>query len=202
MSEKHPAQTYRQPSTRLPRTAAREPEFCVAFSCGTLVSGLRGEGAAALDGLPRRAGYTSGTARRLNPGLYYSGQLLWRSRRRRGGPAMRMRSAIARIVPEETICDPVHAISANSAGTVSDSNVATAESVALRLFTVSPGRGRRPAGPYDIVIEGNLISGMIAFDPVTADRRGRTERPNGDCVVEATGVCVMQHLWPAHAAEC
>ena len=47
----------------------------------------------------------------------------------------------------------------------------------IRGAMVIPGHGGPPAGPYDIVIEGNMITEMIAFDPVAAERRGNTVRP-------------------------
>lgn len=68
----------------------------------------------------------------------------------------------------------------------------------IRGAMVIPGHGGPPAGPYDIVIEGNTITEMIAFDPVTAERRGRTERPTGDRVIDATGMYVMPGMFDLH----
>ena len=50
----------------------------------------------------------------------------------------------------------------------------------IRNAMVVPGHGGPPNGPFDIVISGNTITEMTPFDPVTAARRGRTERPTGD----------------------
>ena len=63
---------------------------------------------------------------------------------------------------------------------------------------VIPGHGGPPAGPYDIVIEGNVISEMIPFDAVTAERRGSTQRPTGDRVIDATGMYVMPGMIDLH----
>ncbi len=68
----------------------------------------------------------------------------------------------------------------------------------IRGAMVIPGHGGPPAGPYDIVIEGNTITEMIAFDPVTAARRGTTVRPTGDRVIDATGMYVMPGMLDLH----
>ena len=63
---------------------------------------------------------------------------------------------------------------------------------------VIPGHGGPPVGPYDIVIEGNVITEMTPFDPVTAERRGDTERAGGDRVIDATGKYVMPGMIDLH----
>lgn len=68
----------------------------------------------------------------------------------------------------------------------------------IRGAMVIPGHGGPPAGPYDIVVEGNTITEMIPFDPVAAERRGRTERPTGDRVIDATGKYVMPGMFDLH----
>jgi hypothetical protein len=68
----------------------------------------------------------------------------------------------------------------------------------IRGAHVIPGHGGPPAGPYDIVIEGNVITEMLPFDPVAAERRGRTERPTGDRVIDATGMFVMPGMFDLH----
>lgn len=68
----------------------------------------------------------------------------------------------------------------------------------IRGAMVIPGHGGPPAGPYDIVVEGNTITEMIPFDPVAAERRGRTERPTGDRVIDATGMFVMPGMLDLH----
>ena len=68
----------------------------------------------------------------------------------------------------------------------------------IRGAMVIPGHGGPPVGPYDIVIEGNRIAQMIPFDPVTAARRGDTDRPSGDRVIDATGMVVMPGMIDLH----
>lgn len=72
------------------------------------------------------------------------------------------------------------------------------ERLVIRGAMVIPGHGGPPAGPYDIVIEGNVIEEMIPFDPVTAERRGDVQRPTGDRVIDATGMYVMPGMIDLH----
>ena len=68
----------------------------------------------------------------------------------------------------------------------------------IRGAMVIPGHGGPPAGPYDIVIERNVITEMIPFDPVTAERRGAASRPTGDRVIDADGKFVMPGMIDLH----
>jgi hypothetical protein len=68
----------------------------------------------------------------------------------------------------------------------------------IRGAMVIPGHGGPPVGPYDIVVEGNVITEMIPFDPVTAERRGDTERPTGDRVIDAEGMYVLPGMIDLH----
>ena len=68
----------------------------------------------------------------------------------------------------------------------------------IRGAMVIPGHGGPPAGPYDIVIERNMITEMIPFDPVTAERRGESSRPTGDRIIDATGRFVMPGMIDLH----
>jgi hypothetical protein len=68
----------------------------------------------------------------------------------------------------------------------------------IRGAMVIPGHGGPPAGPYDIVIERNMIVDMIPFDPVTAERRGESSRPTGDRIIDATGKYVMPGMIDLH----
>lgn len=68
----------------------------------------------------------------------------------------------------------------------------------IRNAMVIPGHGGPPVGPYDIVIERNVITEMIPFDPVTAERERGRERPTGDRVIEANGMYVMPGLIDLH----
>src|SRR5688572_15417430 len=68
----------------------------------------------------------------------------------------------------------------------------------IRGAMVIPGHGGPPAGPYDIVIERNVITEMIPFDPVTAERRGESSRPTGDRIIDANGKFVMPGMIDLH----
>ena len=68
----------------------------------------------------------------------------------------------------------------------------------IRGAMVIPGHGGPPAGPYDILIEGNTITQMVPFDPVAAERRGNAT-PNGDRVIEPPGCMSCQNDRSAHA---
>ncbi|RYD48230.1 MAG: amidohydrolase, partial [Sphingomonadales bacterium] len=63
---------------------------------------------------------------------------------------------------------------------------------------VIPGHGGPVAGPYDIVIEGNKITEMIALDPVTLGRGEGVAHPTGDRVIDATGKYVMPGMIDLH----
>ncbi len=68
----------------------------------------------------------------------------------------------------------------------------------IRGAMVIPGWGGPPIGPFDIIVEKNIIKEMIAFDPVSAERRGETDRPSGDRVIDATGKYVLPGLIDLH----
>jgi hypothetical protein len=68
----------------------------------------------------------------------------------------------------------------------------------IRGAMVIPGHGGPPAGPYDIVIERNVITEMIPFDPVSAERRGASSRPTGDRIIDADGKFVMPGMIDLH----
>ncbi len=68
----------------------------------------------------------------------------------------------------------------------------------IQNVMVIPGHGGPLVGPYDIVIEGNTISQMTPFDPVTAERRGETQRAQGDRVIDGSGKYVMPGMIDLH----
>lgn len=72
------------------------------------------------------------------------------------------------------------------------------KSLVIRNAMVIPGHGGPPAGPYDIKIEGNMITQMVPFDPVAAERRGAGERMTGDRIIEAEGKYVMPGMIDLH----
>jgi cytosine/adenosine deaminase-related metal-dependent hydrolase len=68
----------------------------------------------------------------------------------------------------------------------------------IRNAMVIPGHGGPPAGPYDILIEGNMITQMVPFDPVAAERRANAQRLTGDRIIEANGMYVMPGMIDLH----
>ncbi len=68
----------------------------------------------------------------------------------------------------------------------------------IRNAMVIPGHGGPPVGPFDIVIERNMITEMIPFDPVTAERRDDNTRAQGDRVIDAAGMYVMPGMIDLH----
>jgi Dihydroorotase and related cyclic amidohydrolases len=65
----------------------------------------------------------------------------------------------------------------------------------IRNAMVVSGNGTPAAGPYDIVVEGNRITQMLALDPVSL---GSKKRPTGDAEIDATGKYVLPGLINAH----
>lgn len=73
-----------------------------------------------------------------------------------------------------------------------------APSLVIRNALVIEGNGTPAIGPFDIVLEGNRITAMVALDPV-AVRNGNARRPTADTEIDATGKVVMPGLINAHA---
>jgi hypothetical protein len=65
--------------------------------------------------------------------------------------------------------------------------------------TVVDGNGTPASGPKDIVIENNVITNVIALDPVALSRGGRGNAVQADAVIDATGKYVLPGLINAHA---
>ncbi|MCA2986704.1 MAG: amidohydrolase family protein [Gemmatimonas sp.] len=72
------------------------------------------------------------------------------------------------------------------------------KALVIRNAMVIPGHGGPPAGPYDIKVEGNLITEMVPFDPVTAERAGARPRMTGDRIIDAGGKFVMPGMIDLH----
>lgn len=72
------------------------------------------------------------------------------------------------------------------------------KSLVIRNAMVIPGHGGPPAGPYDIMIEGNMITQMIPFDLVAAERSGSRTRMTGDRVIDAEGKYIMPGMIDLH----
>src|SRR5690348_12423769 len=71
----------------------------------------------------------------------------------------------------------------------------------VRNATIADGNGTPARGPFDIVVEGNTITQVVALDPV-AMRGGSGRRPPGGAgtvEIDATGKYVLPGLINAHA---
>lgn len=71
----------------------------------------------------------------------------------------------------------------------------------IRNATVVDGNGTPARGPFDVVMEGNTITQMVALDPV-AMKGGRARRPvagPGGAEIDGTGKYVLPGLINAHA---
>jgi hypothetical protein len=71
----------------------------------------------------------------------------------------------------------------------------------IRNAIIEDGNGTPAKGPFDIVVEGNTITQLVATDPVSlggrSDRRPRAEP--GTVEIDATGKYVLPGLIDAHA---
>ena len=72
------------------------------------------------------------------------------------------------------------------------------DKLVIQNIMVIPGHGGPPVGPYDIVIEKNMITEMTPLDPVTAKRRGDTDRAKGDRLIDGTGLYAMPGMSDLH----
>lgn len=91
---------------------------------------------------------------------------------------------------------PALAQQAGGAGQFGDLAAGPYDRLVIRGAMVIPGHGGPPTGPYDIVIEGDSIADMHAFD--ADDPPPASERPSGDRVIEADGDYVMPGMIDLH----
>ncbi|HXH06297.1 MAG TPA: amidohydrolase family protein [Vicinamibacterales bacterium] len=76
----------------------------------------------------------------------------------------------------------------------------------IRNATIVSGRGEPgtnratpPEGPVDLVIEKGVITNIVPLDPVNTRNRGGRGRPEGDRVLDASGMYVIPGLVEMHA---
>lgn len=70
--------------------------------------------------------------------------------------------------------------------------------IVIRNATLVDGSGKPAAGPFDIVIENDVIAQIAAFDPVAA-KEGRAKRPaQGELEIDAAGKYVLPGLINLH----
>ncbi len=67
----------------------------------------------------------------------------------------------------------------------------------IRNALVIEGNGTPTRGPFDIVVEGNRITDLVALDPV-AVKEGRQRRPQGGAEIDASGKYVLPGLINLH----
>ncbi len=68
----------------------------------------------------------------------------------------------------------------------------------IRNATVVDGSGKPAAGPFDIVVENDLIKEIVSIDPVAA-KEGKARRPAaGEVEIDATGKYVLPGLINLH----
>ncbi len=111
--------------------------------------------------------------------------------------AIRPDSAVIRVIRVLGV-SAVIALRADAQSTFGNLAAGPYNRLVIRGAMVIPGHGGPPAGPYDIVIERNVITEMIPFDPVSAESRGASSRPTGDRVIEADGKYVMPGMIDLH----
>ena len=70
--------------------------------------------------------------------------------------------------------------------------------LAIRNALVIDGNGTPTRGPVDIIVEGSVITEIVALDPV-ALRAGRSRRSPADAEIDATGKYVLPGLINNHA---
>ncbi len=107
-------------------------------------------------------------------------------------------SAIPTVAPAQQRPAAAPAAPAVVTRTFGDLGEGPYKSLVIRNAMVIPGHGGPPAGPYDILIEGNTITQMIPFDPVAAERAGARPRVTGDRIIEANGMYVMPGMIDLH----
>ncbi len=71
--------------------------------------------------------------------------------------------------------------------------------IVVRNATVVDGSGKPAAGPFDIVIEGDTIRGIVALDPVAVASKEAKRPAAGDLDIDATGKYVLPGLIDLHA---
>ena len=105
---------------------------------------------------------------------------------------------LAGMMPLAALCPPALAAPARASDGFDGLAAGPYKRLVILNAMVIPGHGGPVGGPYDIVIEGNMITEMTIFDPVTVGRRGAIARPTGDRVIDAKGMYVMPGMIDLH----
>jgi len=105
---------------------------------------------------------------------------------------MRTRSRIPLI-----LCLSVAALSAQTATPTRPTHGKRYARLAIRNAMIVDGNGTPASGPKDIIIENNMITAIVPFDPV-ASQGGRRKRLPADVEIDAAGKYVLPGLINAH----
>src|SRR6476469_2369304 len=71
--------------------------------------------------------------------------------------------------------------------------------IVIRNAMVVDGSGKPAAGPFDIVLEGDSITDVVALDPVAIKAKEAKRPATGDLEIDATGKYVLPGLINGHA---
>src|SRR6187402_1723257 len=66
-----------------------------------------------------------------------------------------------------------------------------AKRVVVRNAMVVDGSGKPASGPYDIVVENDIITQIVGLDPVAVAEGTARRVPKGDLDIDATGKYVL-----------
>ncbi|MEO9046652.1 MAG: amidohydrolase family protein [Gemmatimonadaceae bacterium] len=94
------------------------------------------------------------------------------------------------------------AISTQAAAQTAPSSGVRPARLIIRNATIIDGNGTPAKGPYDIVVQGNMITQIVGLDPVLLGRTAANRRPRADAntvEIDATGKYVTPGLIDAHA---
>ncbi len=96
------------------------------------------------------------------------------------------------------LCLAVAALSAQTATPTRPAHGKRYARLAIRNAMIVDGNGTPASGPKDIIIENNMITAIVPFDPV-ASQGGRRKRLPADVEIDAAGKYVLPGLINAHA---
>ena len=96
------------------------------------------------------------------------------------------------------LCLTVAALSAQTATPTRPAHGKRYARLAIRNAMIVDGNGTPASGPKDIIVENNIITAVVPFDPV-ASQGGRRKRLPADVEIDAAGKYALPGLINAHA---